>query len=252
VPGDAYREHAPPAALAAHVECFWTTRVDDPSPSFTRVLPDGCSDVIFDFAPAPSRPRTSIVGAMTRAVEVEGNGPADLLGVRFRPGAAASFLRLPLCEVTDAAVDVEALGEGWSAPSRRIHAVESHDEWVALLSAELAARLRAPTDGDRVIAAAWTRLHETAGAVTVRELAAGLGVGERRLQRWFDERVGLTPKQAARIARFRRVVALMLAAPARPLGRVALEAGYYDQPHFNREFARLAGVSPEAWRRERD
>jgi len=84
----------------------------------------------------------------------------------------------------------------------------------------------------------------------MRALAAELGVGERRLLRLFHERVGLSPKQAARVARFRTAVALLLRYPERPLGRIALDGGYYDQPHFNGEFSRLAGVSPERWRRE--
>jgi len=72
--------------------------------------------------------------------------------------------------------------------------------------------------------------------------------GERRLQRIFREHVGLTPKEAARVARLRAALDVMRAGPTLPLGRVALRAGYYDQPHFNREFARLAGVAPGAWR----
>jgi AraC-like DNA-binding protein len=62
--------------------------------------------------------------------------------------------------------------------------------------------------------------------------------------------VGLTPKEAARVARMSAALALMRADAELPLGRVALRAGYYDQAHFNREFARLVGVAPHAWRAE--
>lgn len=38
---------------------------------------------------------------------------------------------------------------------------------------------------------------------------------------------------------------------APPPALAALRAGYYDQPHLNREFARLVGVAPDAWCAER-
>ena len=56
----------------------------------------------------------------------------------------------------------------------------------------------------------------------------------------------------ARIARFRRAAQLLAAHPHLALSRVAHEAGYYDQPHFTKEFGRLAGRSPLAYRRELD
>ncbi len=52
------------------------------------------------------------------------------------------------------------------------------------------------------------------------------------------------------MARLGAALALLRAGPELPLGRVALRAGYYDQAHFNREFARLVGVAPGAWRAE--
>ncbi|HEX6041071.1 helix-turn-helix domain-containing protein [Longimicrobium sp.] len=254
-----YREHAPPAVLAPFVDCIWTLRSEAPldAPVRSRVLPDGCVDIILDFGEQPAsatagaRPRSSLVGAMTRALTVDQAGRVDMLAVRFRPGGASAFLRVPLGEVTDHAVDVDALGERWGAPAARIHAADSARERRALLEQELLDRLGKAENVDGTAARAWSRLEQTAGGLTVRQMAGEMGLGERRLQRLFHDRVGLSPKEAARVARFRTAIAHMRRTPNRPLGRIALDAGYYDQPHFNREFARMAGVSPAAWLRER-
>lgn len=248
-----YREHAPPAALAPFIDCIWTIRSEAAleAPVRSRVLPDGCVDIILDFGDHPATARSYLVGAMTRAVTVEQAGRVDMLAVRFRPGGASAILRLPLAEVTDQAVDVDALGERWGAPASRIHAADSSGERMALLEQELLRRLRNAEDVDGTAAHVWSRLEQTAGGLTVRQMAGEMGLGERRLQRLFHERVGLSPKEAARVARFRTAIAHMRRTPNRPLGRIALDAGYYDQPHFNREFARMAGVSPAAWLRER-
>jgi AraC-like DNA-binding protein len=254
-----YRELTPPAVLAPFVDCIWTLRSQAPldAPVRNRVLPDGCVDIIFDFgqhsarATTEPRLRSYLVGAMTRAVTVDQAGRVDMLAVRFRPGGASAFLRVPLGEVTDHAVDVDALGERWGAPASRIHAADCAEERMALLEQELLHRLRNAEDVDGTAAHGWSRLEQTAGGLSVRQMAGEMGLGERRLQRLFHDHVGLSPKEAARVARFRTAIAHMLRTPNRPLGRIALDAGYYDQPHFNREFARMAGVAPAAWMRER-
>ena len=239
----AYLEHAPPPALAGRVECLWTLRSDG-ARSLNRVLPDGCMDLLFDLRLG----RGSAVGAMTRALPVQLSGRVEILGVRFRPGGAASLLGIPAGELTDLRVELDDVGQGLASACRRVLDPESAQAAVPLMM-EVLGGLRAD-DPEPLAGAAWARLASTSGAVTVRELAAQLGVGERRLQRVFHDHVGLTPKEAARVARLKAALALLRAAPERPLGSVALRAGYYDQAHFNREFARLVGVAPGAWRAE--
>jgi AraC-like DNA-binding protein len=260
MPSPVYREHAPPAGLAGHIECIWTVNSDGASaaPTRNRVLPDACADVIFDFGDGALRSsasdaglRSAVVGTMTAAAVIEQVGRIDLLGVRFRPGGAPAFLRLPLGQATDRTFDLEALGEGWQVTTRRIHAADTAGERLSLLLAALGARFRPDSTVDCLICGAWSRIIGSAGALGMRALAAEVGVGERRLQRLFHERIGLSPKEAARVARFRAALQRMSRHPDRALGRIGLETGYYDQPHFNREFARFAGLSPEAWRRER-
>ncbi|HEX9108171.1 MAG TPA: helix-turn-helix domain-containing protein, partial [Longimicrobiales bacterium] len=247
-----YLEHAPSPALAPYVECFWTSRSDASGElSGQHVLPDACVDVVFDFSESVvSAPRhdlrSYVVGAMTGALSVQATSRVDMLGVRFRPGGAAAFLHLPLGEVRDDVLDVSSLSGGWEAAARRLHAAEPHER-IPLLEAALAIRLRSAATAERLVGEAWSRLSASAGALPVERLATELGVGRRRLERLFHERFGLTPKEAARVARFRDVLARMRRHPEHPLGRLALDAGYYDQPHFNREFLRCAGVTPEAW-----
>jgi AraC-like DNA-binding protein len=187
---------------------------------------------------------------MTRALASPAAGRMEVLGVRFRPGGASALLRMPAAELTDRAVTLGELGGLGAACAPVLDSATAHEAVPALASVLKAAgaRLAAP---DPVAAAAWARMRATAGALPVRSLAAELGVGERRLQRIFHDHVGLTPKEAARVARLEAVLALLRASPELPLGRAALRAGYYDQPHFNREFARLVGLAPDAWRAER-
>jgi transcriptional regulator GlxA family with amidase domain len=53
-------------------------------------------------------------------------------------------------------------------------------------------------------------------------------------------------KTVARIFRFERAVSL-LAGGSHSLGEVAVECGYYDQAHLNRDFREFADASPGAF-----
>ena len=94
-----YREIIPKRELQPFVECFWTSRTEGGAVSATRVLPDGCVDLIFDLTPGFET--AFWVGTMTRTVVVETSRPRHLLGVRFHPGGAKGLLDLPLKELTD-------------------------------------------------------------------------------------------------------------------------------------------------------
>jgi AraC-like DNA-binding protein len=62
--------------------------------------------------------------------------------------------------------------------------------------------------------------------------------------------VGLTPKELARIRRFREAAIEAVLAPPQPWVELAAEHGYADQAHLIHEFRRLIGLSPESFRRE--
>lgn len=59
--------------------------------------------------------------------------------------------------------------------------------------------------------------------------------------------MSLTPKALGRVVRFQRAVDLLKASPTRSLAHLAALTGYADQPHLNREFRAMTGMSPTGW-----
>jgi AraC-like DNA-binding protein len=244
-PPPRYAEHLPSPALRSVVECYWTTQgVHPPGTSLEhRVLPDGCMDVIFDLGSS----RADVIGTMTRPLDVRQDGTVDLLGVRFRPGAAPAALGIPADACVDASVE---LGEAWrdEAPALldRLGNRTDSGERLAVLDRALELRF-ARTPPDALVLAAARSLGRDPPP-SVAELSDALGVGRRTLERRFRAGVGLSPWQLARVERLRRAVSL-LGRRRLGLSRVALAAGYHDQPHMNRDFRELAGLTPAAYRR---
>jgi AraC-like DNA-binding protein len=80
------------------------------------------------------------------------------------------------------------------------------------------------------------------GTLSVRELARQGGISERQLEREFNDIVGLAPKIFSRILRFQRVFQAF--EQNAKWVDVALECGYYDQPHLIADFRQFAATTP--------
>ena len=222
-----YRQLPPSAEVAAHVACAWSLRAGG-----GRVLPDGVADVVL------ADGRLTVVGPATRPIEPGLAVGTEVLGVRFRVGAAGAALGLPAEELRDLTIPVaDVWGQDWQ--DRTLDVVsESEDPLAALLSAVSTRIPDAPVD--RAVRAGSLA---TARGARVSVLAGELGLSERQLRRRFGAAVGYGPKTLARVLRLQRF--LTLAAPGeRDLARLALDAGYADQPHLGNDCRRLTGLTP--------
>ncbi|NIR44244.1 MAG: helix-turn-helix transcriptional regulator [Gemmatimonadetes bacterium] len=254
-----YWEIPPGPVLAPFVDCFWIRRGSLP-PNVTqrnRILPDGRIDILFVLGDDPERaapvPRAGsyAVGTMRRALVLDLEGRFEFLGVRFAPGAAASFLGLPAAEITDQTVALEGCwGRSALELEERLRDVAPGLR-VPLVRAELEVRLVRFRPPSALVLAASSLIAKRIGRIKVSELCRTLGVGERRLRRLFASSVGLSPKEACRVARFVHAAELLRRPEGSDLARVSARAGYYDQPHFIREFRRLSGLTPGSYLAER-
>ena len=244
-----YAEEAPSAALAPWVACYWTMHARDASPVTSRVLPDGCADVIVDLS---ARPDPYVVGTMRRALVVPFAGRVDMFGVRFRPGGALPFLGASLAELCDRRVPLDALWGGVAGELADALASAAPGERAASVERVLRRRAREPRPEEVAVARAVALLRRARGGARVRDVAAALGVGERWLERAFDRCVGLSPKMLARVLRFRHAVRRIERRDGEgdTWAGVAFAAGYADQPHLIREFRELAGATPAEYAAE--
>jgi AraC-like DNA-binding protein len=93
---------------------------------------------------------------------------------------------------------------------------------------------------------AWERLAKSHGSVAVQQLADEIGYSRRYFSERFRETIGVPPKLAARVFRFKRACRLM-ADNRLGLAHVAIGCGYSDQAHLTHEWYALAGCSPKTW-----
>ncbi|MES9536549.1 MULTISPECIES: helix-turn-helix domain-containing protein [unclassified Actinomadura] len=175
---------------------------------------------------------------------------ASFVAVRFRAGALRHFTGQGLAELADRVVSAEDL---WGRLGNRI--VEQVAEagppsrstaWARALDRGLEELRRSHGREESRVDVAVRVLHARPGTARVDGLASELGLTTRQLQRTFPRAAGATPKEFQRLARFRSVVRPLLLSGSTDYVHAALDAGFYDQSHFIREFRRITGESPMA------
>jgi AraC-like DNA-binding protein len=242
---DGYAEWQPPAALRGPVACLWACVVPDGAGRASLVLPDACSDLIWERGVGGY-----VAGPDTGPVRVESGAGTVIAGVRFRPAAGGQVLGLPLSELRDQRV---TLADVLPAAARPLAAALTS----ALTPAEAAERLLDVTGRllagavpDPAVTDAATRLRDP--SVHAEDIAARAGLSERQFRRRCHAAAGYGPKTLQRILRFQRFVRLIDAAAETPdLAAAAARAGYADQPHLTRECQALSGCSPATLHRLR-
>ncbi|MGJ7528817.1 helix-turn-helix domain-containing protein [Variovorax sp. GB1P17] len=249
--------HALPvgAALRAHVShiLLYRETFAEGHEMRERVLPDGAVRLIFNFGDAPSADEgeghaVEAIGASTAPVVVRMRRRVEGLSVTLRPGGAAALLGVPAGEIGGTAVHLDALwhGEGAELLERMAEAPDDMARGV-LLHAALQRRL---LDGDIARGPAAAAMHAaqliaaSGGRRPLREVAAAVGVGERRLQQLFHAHVGLSPRAWSRLARLHACLRALRLQPSPAWADVAVDGGFYDQSHLVNEFRALCGVTP--------
>jgi AraC-like DNA-binding protein len=236
-----YAEWQAPAALRSHAACLWVHVVPDGSaPLPSLVLPDACSDLIWEEGVGGY-----VAGPDTGPARTPARPGTVFVGVRFRPAAGGQVLSVPLSELRDQRVPLAGLVAG-AAP--RLPGALSPAEATGRLL-DTVGRLIADADPDPAMNEAVSLLRDPAARVA--DVAARVGLSERQFRRRSQAAAGYGPKTLQRVLRFQRFVRLLDAAAPVDLASAAARLGYADQPHLSRECADLSGLAPAALARER-
>jgi AraC-like DNA-binding protein len=230
------------------VASFWRFALEpqDPSPVDHSIPPDGTVSIAW----IPRFGVLSMVGPRMESLRIQAHAGVDYFGVRFRPGAAGSVLSLKIANFRDRIVPFAE-----AAPDK---------------AARLAADLRqAPADLAGIVAVfathmdEWQRSAVNEPDLVVRQLvdhllnsqpeevsriadfATSSGLSYRQLLRRFNDAVGLTPKEFARLRRVRiACIQALEATNGLRWADVSADSGFADQAHLSREFSRTFGWPP--------
>lgn len=168
-----------------------------------------------------------------------------LIAVRFHARGAYLFFPTSLRAVTAALVELE---EVWGKRARdwteRIALASGMAARVRLVEQALFTALRQKDRYDAEVDRCLHLIDAAAGQVQIAQLASEVGLGVRQINRRFENAVGVSPKQFARVSRFLNGARHLRRSAHDTLTDTALECGYFDQAHFNHDFRAFAGMTP--------
>jgi AraC-like DNA-binding protein len=252
------RKYRPAGELGAFVECFWYWESAPMKHARERLMPKGEASIIFNLLDDPiciydaedtsrytSHGTAVISGARTNCFAIDTSQEERVFGIQFQPGGAFPFFRPPASELKNTAVSLECLWKGVAGELReRLLAAPTRDSMFALTEEYLLGQLVRQLELHPAVAFAREHFCRTPHATTVTAVLGQIGLSQHRFIELFHDQVGLSPKAFCRVRRFQRVLQTVHGTRDVDWAQVALDCGYYDQPHFIHDFRAFSGLTP--------
>lgn len=246
----------PPDSSIAHlVDCFWVVEDDSLTASERKIVPDGFPELIFHHGDAYEirladgdwirQPRALAAGQMSRHFFLRNTGRTGITGIKLRPWVLAQLCDRPMAGLKNQVPSLDAVCGHAHVLEAAVTGCRNTDARIAALSQALLDIGSVPEPPD-IVPAAIEMIFTSQGRLPVADLCTRIGTRERSLERAFAHWIGLTPKLYSRVI---RLSAIFRAANGEggSLSDLSFHAGYYDQPHFHREFKAFTGENPSRY-----
>jgi len=237
--------------LSAYVDCFWVAEGYVQPHAREYVLPTASLTLVIDLD-VEKADAILIGGARSQPLVLGTGKPLRIMAAVFKPGGGFPFAECPAGELQNLTVPLSAFWPGETADLRE-HLSEASTivERFRVLERFLLRRLRASRPYHPAIQYAIRQLQYSDAASSVADVRDQVGMSAERFIEMFRKEAGLSPKLFARLARFGRVLQRIDTAADVDWADLAVSTGYFDQPHFIRDFREFAGVTPTAYLRQR-
>jgi AraC-like DNA-binding protein len=204
-------------------------------------------------APGPRRPFDLVV---VDCLLPGPDGRIEPRGVDLIGTIHAQWPSLPILAITGAGhvepLIVAAFRGGARDLLRKPFGIEDFRASVARLTLRTGRKLETKPRTRAGVARVLAFLAEHVGqTVSLEELARVAAMSRSHLSRTFHDAVGIPLRAYVRHLRLERAQQILARSPRVSLTEVALEAGFYDLPHFDKAFRERYGVSPSEFLRRK-
>jgi hypothetical protein len=240
----AFISHTPSPPLSFYINSFYAPNESLALPR-EKILPLPGLDLKINFGGGfqvydaeQSKPFTTlteswVLGLWTKSHVVDWPEDLQYIGVNFKSGGAFPFLGLPLSELQNQVVSLDALWERFAAElPERLYDAPTIQARFALLEKILLARLRDIPQGLKLVQCAVAEIARQHGTLSIRRLSDSMGVSQKHLIVRFKQMVGCTPKELGRLDRFGDILASI--DPTQPVDWMLVVHQFYfhDQSHL--------------------
>lgn len=163
--------------------------------------------------------------------------------VQFEETGVSAFFRQPLHALFEESISLDNFipPSEISIVEERLAETANDLTKIAIVEQFLYSKLR-HYKTDKLVSEAVARIHSNHGTIKINALAQNLYISNDAFEKRFRKVVGATAKQFSSIIRIKTIID-QSPAPS-TFTEVALKHGYYDQPHFNKDFKFFTGQTP--------
>jgi AraC-like DNA-binding protein len=236
---------APPASVASLIQHFWTVRwrMEEGATHVAQTLPYPNVHWVFENHEA------IVYGIHRGRFTRELIGEDGVFGVKFRPGGFYPFFKRSVSTLRNRGIRLEAvLGSSVRRLYEEVRAAGTRDaEAVAAIEQFLLRHWPAHDPNVDRVGQIVEEIESDRTILKVEDVLARHDFTKRSLQRLFEHYVGIGPKWV--ISRFRMHEVIQRLEKGEPVdwAAFALDLGYFDQAHFNREFKAIVGRTPREY-----
>lgn len=250
--------HFPVYPLNQFIEYFFHYEDMTVEYSKEKLLPDGAVELIINLTEISRKlydnqnpnkatffQKAWISGMREQYILIEAAKKSSVLVVRFKPGGAYPFLRMPVSEIKDQVLELELIfGSRFAEIWEQLMAAPTSQQKFVILEDFFLQKAHNRLEINPVIQFS---IEELAGSTSLKTITSQTGYSQKHLIQLFRQHVGLTPKVYARIMRFQEAIHSIEANQQVSWIDLALHCGYYDQAHFINEFRAFSGINPSVY-----
>ena len=238
----------PSPDLEPYVEHYWSVQWDlrGLAPERAETLPHPSVHMIFE-RHAGGRISGVARGKFARVLEGEGG----VIAAKFRPGGFYPFAKVSISTLTGTTRSVrDVFGAAGAAVERAVLQERTDASRIAVIEDFLRGLRPEPDEHAARVAEIVYAVAGNRDFVKVEDLVDRYGLNKRALQRLFAKYVGVSPKWVIQRYRLHEAAEQLASNQSVNQSALALDLGYSDQAHFDRDFKAVVGTSPAAYARK--
>lgn len=251
-----YRKLSPSKEISHLIECYWWIDSEgDSSISEEKIIPDGFPEIIWHYGEPYEikisghwelQPKTLLAGQLANHFYLRNTGISGMVGIKWKPQALFDLYQLNMSELVDAVIELPKSLYQLFSPLAKFGQEKMKEERLSVLDKHLCQMLSSEKAKENPVTQALERIQSAKGKVDIEELASQISLSTRSLERHFKQSVGLSPKFYSRIIRLNHVFQ-MVQSGNRDWADIVYQSGFYDQPHFIKNFKEFIGEDPTSY-----
>lgn len=237
------------------VQFVWISKGENDATK-SRILPNGAIELIINFGDVQRTLKNGtfetdknfydywVAGIQTQPLFIQSLTDTNLVGIRFLPGGAYPFFKVPVSNFSNAVVETSWLKEELDEIRASIVDLSSVERVGKVISDYLISKFDGSCSTNESVMYVVNNIIFSDSEKPISELVKKAGYSHRHFISLFRQQVGTSPKNLQRILRLQKVIQFVKNQPNIKWADIFIEFPFYDAAHFAHDFKELTGLSP--------